>query len=115
MLPHKFNVEVLYKLGVLEKRLNKHMDKTNEWIKHMKQIMVVKRRGQNEHLNQGVEQKQINILQQWILYWYIKNITNSTNKIIVCVYVWARVCVCVCVTQLSYKKNCKFQMSFFYG
>ena len=31
-----------------------------------------------------------------------KNITNSTNKIIVCVYVWAR--VCVCVTQLSYKR-----------
>ena len=29
------------------------MDKTNEWIKHMKQIMVVKRRGQNEHLKQG--------------------------------------------------------------
>ena len=23
------------------------------------------------------------------------------------------VCVCVCVTQLSYKKNCKFKMSFF--
>ena len=27
MLPHKFNVEVLYKFGVLEKRLNKHMEK----------------------------------------------------------------------------------------
>ncbi len=40
------------------------MDKTNEWIKHMKQIMVVKRRGQNEHLKQGDEQKQIYILQQ---------------------------------------------------
>ena len=46
------------------------MDKTNEWIKHimgtwvkdMKQIMVVKRRGQNEHLKQGDEQKQIYIL-----------------------------------------------------
>ena len=49
------------------------------------------------------------------LTWYIKNITNSANEIIVCVYVWARVCVCVCVTQLSYKKNCKFKMSFFYG
>ena len=24
-------------------------------------------------------------------------------------------CVCVCVTQLSYKKNCKIKMSFFYG
>ena len=46
-----------------------------------------------------------------------KNITNSSNKIIMCVYVWARVCVCVCVcvTQLSYKKNCKFKMSFFFG
>ena len=29
------------------------MDKTNEWIKHMQQIMVVKRRGQNEHLNKA--------------------------------------------------------------
>ena len=38
------------------------MDKTNKWIKHMKQIMVVKRRGQNEHLKQGDEQKQIYIL-----------------------------------------------------
>ena len=28
----------------------------------MKQIMVVKRRGQNEHLKQGDEQKQIYIL-----------------------------------------------------
>ena len=28
----------------------------------MKQIMVVKRRGQNEHLKQGNEQKQIYIL-----------------------------------------------------
>ena len=35
------------------------MDKTNEWIKHMQQIMVVKRRGQNEHLKQGDKQKQI--------------------------------------------------------
>ena len=31
-----------------------------------------------------------------------KNISNSTNKIIVCVYVW--ICVCVCLTQLSYKR-----------
>ena len=30
----------------------------------MKQINVVKRRGQNEHLKQGDEQKQIYILQQ---------------------------------------------------
>ena len=40
------------------------MDKTNEGIKHMKQIKLVKRRGQHEHLKQGVEQKQIYILQQ---------------------------------------------------
>ena len=40
------------------------MDKTNEWIKHRKQIMVVKWRRQNEHLKQGDEQKQIYILQQ---------------------------------------------------
>ena len=33
-------------------------------VKDMKQIMVVKRRGQNEHLKQGDEQKQIYILQQ---------------------------------------------------
>ena len=45
------------------------MEKVSEWIKHMqqmnkdmKQIMVVKRRGQNEHLKQGDEQKQIYIL-----------------------------------------------------
>ena len=30
----------------------------------MKQIMVVKRRGQNEHLKQGERTKQIYILQQ---------------------------------------------------
>ena len=30
----------------------------------MKQIKVVKRRGQNEHIKQGDEQKQIYILQQ---------------------------------------------------
>ena len=33
----------------------------------MKQIMVVKLRGQNEYLKQGDEQKQIYILQQQIL------------------------------------------------
>ena len=36
----------------------------NKWVKDMKQIKVVKRRGQNEHLKQGNEQKQIYILQQ---------------------------------------------------
>ena len=34
----------------------------NKWVKDMKQIMVVKRRGQNEHLKQGDEQKQIYML-----------------------------------------------------
>ena len=34
----------------------------NKWVKDMKQIMVVKRRGQKEHLKQGDEQKQIYIL-----------------------------------------------------
>ena len=77
--------------------------------------MVVKRRGQNEHLKQGNEQKQIYILQQLSLTLIHKEITNSTKKIIVCVYMCELVCVCVCVTQLSYKKNCKFKMSFFYG
>ena len=87
----------------------------NKWVKDMKQIMVVKRRGQNEHLKQGDEQKQIYILQQLNLTLIHKNITNSTNKIIVCTYVCVCVCVCVCVTQLSYKRNCKFKMSFFFG
>ncbi len=32
----------------------------------MKQIMVVKRRGQNEHLKQGDEQKQIYIYKTYI-------------------------------------------------
>ncbi len=44
----------------------------------MKQIKVVK---------QGNEQKQIYILQQLNLTLIHKNITNSTNKIRVCVYV----------------------------
>ena len=35
-----------------------------KWVKDMKQIKVVKRRRQNEHLKQGNEQKQIYILQQ---------------------------------------------------
>ena len=34
----------------------------NKWVKDMKQMKVVKRRGQNEHLKQGDEQKQIYIL-----------------------------------------------------
>ena len=35
----------------------------NTWVKDMKQIKVVKRREQNEHLKQSDEQKQIYILQ----------------------------------------------------
>ena len=39
------------------------MDKlVNEGRKHMQQIMVVKQRGQNEHLKQGDEQKENYIL-----------------------------------------------------
>ena len=34
----------------------------NKWVKDMKQIMLVKRRGQNEHLKQGERTKQIYIL-----------------------------------------------------
>ena len=33
-----------------------------KWVKDMKQIKVVKRRGQNEHLKQGDEQKKMYIL-----------------------------------------------------
>ena len=41
---------------------NKWVKIRNKWVKDMKQIMVVKRRRQNEHLKQGDEQKQIYIL-----------------------------------------------------
>ena len=53
----------------------------------MKQIMVVKRRGQNEHLKQGERTKTnlYSIITKLTLIH--KNITNITNKIIVCVYV----------------------------
>ena len=63
----------------------------------MKQIKVVKRRGQNEHWKQGDKQKQIYILQQLNLTLIHKKITNSTKKTTVCVYVWDRACVYVCV------------------
>ena len=46
----------------------------------MKQIKVVKRLGQNEHLKQGDEQKQIYILQQWNLHWYIKILLTLVTK-----------------------------------
>ena len=53
----------------------------------MKQIMVVKRRGQNEHLKQG-ERTKTNlysiITKRTLIH---KNIANSTSKIIVCIYV----------------------------
>ncbi len=58
---------------------------TNETSKGMKQIMVVKRRGQNEQLKQG-ERTKTNLYSTTINLTLIhKNITNSTNKIIVCV------------------------------
>ena len=60
----------------------------------MKQIMVVKRRGQNEHLKQGERTKTNLYIKTNKLTLIHKNITNSSNKIIVCIYVWARVCVC---------------------
>ena len=70
----------------------------------MKQIMVVKRRGQNEHLKQG-ERTKTNldtiITKLTLIH---KNITKSSNKIIVCIYVWARVCVCVCDTTKLQKE-----------
>ena len=56
------------------------MEKTNEWIKHMQQIKVVKRREQSEHLKQGDEQKQIYILQQINLHWYIKILLTLLTK-----------------------------------
>ena len=63
----------------------------------MKQIKVVKRRRQNEHLKQGERTKTnlYSIITKLTLIH--KNITDSSNKIIVCIYVWACVCVCVCV------------------
>ncbi len=47
----------------------------------MKQIMVVKRRGQNEHLKQGDEQKQIYILQLNLTliykhYYFVSRVSN---------------------------------------
>ncbi len=53
----------------------------------MKQIMVVIRRRQNEHLKQGERTKTnlYSIITKLTLIH--KNITNSTSKIIVCVYV----------------------------
>ena len=78
--------------------------------------MVVKRRGQNEHLKQGERTKTnlYSIISKLTLIH--ENITNSTNILIVCIYICVSSCVyvCVCVTQLNYKKNCKIKMSFFY-
>ena len=67
----------------------------------MKQIMVVKRRGQNERLKQGERTKTnlYSIITKLTLIH--KNNTKSSNKIIVCTYVWARVCVYVCVCNTT--------------
>ena len=53
----------------------------------MKQIMVVKQHGQNEHLKQGERTKTnlYSIITKLTLIH--KNITQSSNKIIVCIYV----------------------------
>ena len=53
----------------------------------MQQVMVVKRCGQNEHLKQGERTKTnlYSIITKLTLIH--KNITNSSNKMIVCVYV----------------------------
>ena len=53
----------------------------------MQQMMVVKRRGQNEHLKQGERTKTnlYSIITKLTLIH--KNITKSSNKIIVCIYV----------------------------
>ena len=63
--------------------------------------MVVKRRGQNEHLKQG-ERTKTNLYSMITKLTLIhENITNSTNILIVCIYVWARVCMCVCVCNTT--------------
>ena len=58
--------------------------------------MVVKRRGQNEHLKQGERTKTnlYSIISKLTLIH--ENITNS-NILIVCIYMCELVCVCVCV------------------
>ena len=69
MFSHTFMLR--FDIECLEKRLNKHMDKDSEWIKHMQQMS--KRYETNKScktartkwtFKQGVEQKQIYILQQ---------------------------------------------------
>ena len=80
------------------------MDKTNEWIKHMQQM------SKRYETNNGCKTARtkwtfktrrwtkINSYSTTIKLTLIhKNITDSSNKIIVCVYVWVCVCVCVCV------------------
>ena len=71
----------------------------NKWVKNMKRmkrVKVVKRRGQKEHLKQGDEQNKF-IYYNNKTYIDTEKISNSTNKIIVCIYVWVCVCECVCV------------------
>ena len=55
--------------------------------KDMKQIMVVIRRGQNEHLKHGERTKTNSYSIMTKLTLIHKNITKSSNKIIVCIYV----------------------------
>ena len=59
----------------------------------MQQIKVVKRRGQKWTFKTRRRTKTNLYSTTNKLTLIHKNITNSTNKIIVCVYVWARVCV----------------------
>ena len=82
----------------MEKIVKEHEDKwrkiCNKWVKDMKWIKVVKRHRQKEHLKQGDEQNKFIYYNKTYID-TLKNIANSINEIIVCVYVW--VCVCVCV------------------
>ena len=57
----------------------------------------MKRRGQKEQSKQGDKQNKFISIQN--LHWYIKNIANSINIIVMCVYVC--VCVCVCLTDIT--------------
>ena len=79
------------------------MKEANEWRIYNKLVKDMKRRGKKEHLKQGDEQN------KFIYYnkTYLQIITNSINKIIVCVYEWVSEWVCVCVCVCVYKKERK--------
>ena len=67
----------------------------------MKQINVVKAAG-TKWTYKTRRTNKTNLYSSTIkLTWYIKNITNSTNKIIVCVCVYMCECVCVCVCNTT--------------